>query len=50
MKVVNHAANPAAVPVELELGADGADIFEVRGYPREGRGRLLPVAVTDRPR
>ena len=48
VKVVNHAANPAAVPVELELGADGADIFEVRGYPRETRGRLLPVAATDR--
>lgn len=48
VKVVNHAANPAAVPVELELGADGADIFEVRGYPREARGQLLPVAVTDR--
>ena len=48
VKVVNHAANPAAVPIDLELGADGADIFEVRGYPREGRGRLLPVAATDR--
>ena len=35
------------VPVDLELGADGADIFEVRGYPRAERGRLLPVAVTD---
>ena len=41
-------ATPADVPVELELGADGADIFEVRGYPRPGAGRLLPVAVTDR--
>ena len=29
-------------PGRLELGADGADIFEVRGYPRHGRGRLLP--------
>jgi glycogen debranching enzyme len=48
VKIVNHAADAAAVPIELELGADGADIFEVRGYPREGRGRLLPVAVTDR--
>jgi glycogen debranching enzyme len=48
VKVVNHAAATAAVPIELELGADGADIFEVRGYPRESRGRLLPVAVTDR--
>ena len=36
LKVVNHAADPAAVPVDLELGSDGADIFEVRGYPRRG--------------
>jgi glycogen debranching enzyme len=48
VKIVNHAGSPAAVPVDLELGADGADIFEVRGYPRRGRGRLLPLAATDR--
>ena len=47
IKVVNHAAKAADVPVDLELGVDGADIFEVRGYPRQGRGKLLPVAVTD---
>ena len=47
LKVVNHAAREADVPVELELGVDGADIFEVRGYPRPSRGKLLPVAVTD---
>ena len=47
LKVVNHAARESDVPVELELGADGADIFEVRGYPRPSRGKLLPVAVTD---
>jgi glycogen debranching enzyme len=48
LRIVNHAAEPAVLLVELELGADGADIFEVRGYPRKGRGQLLPVAVTDR--
>jgi glycogen debranching enzyme len=47
LKVVNHAARDSDVPVDLELGVDGADIFEVRGYPRPSRGRLLPVAVTD---
>jgi glycogen debranching enzyme len=47
LKVVNHAARESDVPVELELGADGADIFEVRGYPRPSRGKLLPVAVID---
>ena len=47
VKVVNHAARTSDVPVDLELGADGADIFEVRGYPRAERGYQLPVAVTD---
>ncbi len=45
VKVVNHAARTSDVPVDLELGADGADIFEVRGYPRATRGHQLPVAV-----
>ena len=47
LRIVNHAARPSRVPVDLELGSDGADIFEVRGYPRTERGRLLPVAVTE---
>ncbi len=47
LRIENHADQPARVPVTLELGADGADIFEVRGYPRPERGRLLPVAVTE---
>jgi glycogen debranching enzyme len=46
LRIVNHAGRPAQVVVELDLGSDGADIFEVRGYPRPERGRLLPVAVT----
>ena len=48
VRIVNHAALPASIPLELELGMDGADIFEVRGFPRTERGRLLPIAVTDR--
>ena len=47
VRIVNHAAVPAIIPLELELGMDGADIFEVRGYPRVSRGRLLPIALTD---
>ena len=46
VRIVNHAGRELSVPVELELGADDADIFEVRGYPRPERGTLLPVAVT----
>ena len=49
LRVVNHAARELTLPVVLGLGSDAADIFEVRGYPRLQRGRLLPVAVTDRP-
>ena len=48
LRIVNHGGDPAEVAVDLELGADGADIFEVRGYPRRARGQLLPAAATDR--
>ncbi|HYH91524.1 MAG TPA: glycogen debranching N-terminal domain-containing protein [Candidatus Saccharimonadales bacterium] len=48
VRLVNHAEVEVSVEVELELGDDGADIFEVRGFPRPVRGRLLPVAVADR--
>src|SRR3954470_22660745 len=46
VRIVNHAERPLAFPVELELGSDCADIFEVRGYPRPERGTLLPIALT----
>ena len=45
VRIVNHAERPLAFPVELELGSDFADIFEVRGYPRPARGSLLPIAL-----
>ena len=46
LRLVNHAGGAGQrSTLELELGADGADIFEVRGYPRPGRGTLLPVAM-----
>ena len=48
LRVVNHGATGLSLPVELGLGMDGADIFEVRGYPRATRGTLRPVAVMDR--
>ncbi len=46
VRIVNHSGSELTVPVELELGADDADIFEVRGYPRPERGTLLPIALT----
>jgi glycogen debranching enzyme len=45
LTVVNFAEEAEAVDVEIELGTDAADIFEVRGYPRAERGSLLPAAV-----
>jgi len=48
IRIVNHAERELTIPVELALAADFADIFEVRGYPRTGRGRLLPVAIGER--
>jgi glycogen debranching enzyme len=46
VRIVNHAEKEMTFRVELELGADCADIFEVRGYPRPERGELLPIAIT----
>ena len=46
VRIVNHAGRDLAFSVELELGNDAADIFEVRGYPRPERGTLLPIAIT----
>ncbi|MGK2849548.1 MAG: amylo-alpha-1,6-glucosidase [Candidatus Limnocylindrales bacterium] len=48
IRIVNHAERELTIPIELALAADLADIFEVRGYPRTGRGRLLPVAIGTR--
>ncbi len=47
LRIVNHGAMPLALPIELGLNHDAADIFEVRGYPRLERGRLLPIAVSE---
>src|SRR5215216_4318116 len=46
VRIVNHAERDLVFRVDLELGSDGADIFEVRGYPRPARGVLLPIALT----
>jgi glycogen debranching enzyme len=46
VRIVNHAERELSFEVELELGCDAADIFEVRGYPRPERGTLLPIALT----
>jgi glycogen debranching enzyme len=48
LRIVNHSEHEETFGVELELASDGADIFEVRGYPRQQRGRCLPIAIGDR--
>jgi glycogen debranching enzyme len=45
VRIVNYAEAHEDVTVELELAADSADIFEVRGWSRPERGRQLPMAV-----
>ncbi len=45
VQIVNFAERDETVEVVLELADDAADIFEVRGLPRE-RGTVLPIAAT----
>ena len=46
VRIANHSEHEESFDVELALGADAADIFEVRGYQRERRGEHLPVALS----
>ncbi len=45
--IVNYSATAQDIDLELGLGADMADIFEVRGYPRTARGTLRPIELDD---
>ena len=45
--IVNYSATAQEIELELGLGADMADIFEVRGYPRDGRGTLRTIEFSD---
>ncbi|MEA2608742.1 MAG: hypothetical protein QOJ75_985 [Chloroflexota bacterium] len=47
LDIQNHGPITFDLDVELELDADFADIFEVRGYARPARGQLLPTEATD---
>jgi len=48
IRVTNFSGMAQDVTLDLELDADDADIFEVRGYPRAGRGTYRPIEATDR--
>ncbi len=45
IRIVNHGDEPARLRLALAFDADFADLFEVRGTPRQQRGRLLPPQV-----
>jgi len=41
IKIVNYGLSPLVIPMRIDVGADYADIFEVRGTRRERRGHRL---------
>lgn len=45
VRLVNYAEGRARVVLTLDLAADLADIFEIRGWPRSRRGTYLPIAI-----
>ena len=46
VEVTNYSSTAQHIELELELDADAADIFEVRGRVRERRGRYRPIEAT----
>src|SRR5207248_11641950 len=45
IKIVNYGLAPLIIPMRIDVGADFADIFEVRGTRRERRGGRLDDEV-----
>ncbi len=43
--VKNHGQNKVSVPLEIGLGADFADLFEVRGMSRDEKGQKMNTKV-----
>src|ERR671919_2567148 len=48
IRIKNYNSFPVALDVDLEFGADFADIFEVRGLARDVSGHYDPPRVEDR--
>ncbi|MGH8496802.1 MAG: amylo-alpha-1,6-glucosidase [Gammaproteobacteria bacterium] len=46
LRLSNFGRGPISISLDIELGADFSDIFEVRGISRARRGRLLPMSRT----
>ncbi|MFQ6094183.1 MAG: glycogen debranching N-terminal domain-containing protein, partial [bacterium] len=45
IRISNYASESLILPLEVQFGADFADIFEVRGTPRGRRGTVLPTKL-----
>jgi len=45
IRLWNYSRAPVRISLTFDIDADFADIFEVRGTPRERRGQLLPPVV-----
>jgi glycogen debranching enzyme len=43
--IESYSTRAESIQVELGLGVDMADIFEVRGYHRDGRGTIRPIEL-----
>jgi glycogen debranching enzyme len=48
LTLTNFLARPIDFDVKLSLGCDFADIFEVRGWKREGRGQFFAPQIEER--
>ena len=48
LTLANHLTRPIDYTIELDLGSDFADMFEVRGWDRSGRGKVLEPVPHDR--
>lgn len=47
VRIVNYGLEPIEVTLSMEFGADYKDIFEVRGFHREQRGKMLEAEVSN---
>ncbi|MBI3751425.1 MAG: amylo-alpha-1,6-glucosidase [Chloroflexi bacterium] len=48
IRITNFSSTAQELVLELDLDADCADIFEIRGYPRTGRGTYHPIEASER--
>ncbi len=48
IRAVNYGLVPIEARLSLEFGADYKDIFEVRGFSRERRGKMLEPEISER--